>query len=231
MTDSPPALAPPRLPSAALPSLDHLTSRDFEEVYEPSDDTYLLIDTLSADVVHLRARRPAVCLEVGSGSGCVITHLASLLPDSAMLATDVNRSAALATRATGDANGRRIHTVHADLLSALRPGSVDVVVFNPPYVPTSDEELHDAEKAADISAAWAGGERGRRVLDRLMPLLGAALSPTGVFYLLGVVENDLEQISEVLRTLHGLESQVLAERRAQNERLFVARFWRGAGMA
>jgi methylase of polypeptide subunit release factors len=70
-----------------------------------------------------------------------------------------------------------------DLLSAIRPGTIDVLVFNPPYVPTSAEEALEGQGAADLCAAWAGGPRGRVVLDRLLPRIGELLSPTGVFYL------------------------------------------------
>lgn len=209
--------------AAWQPSLDHFTATDFQNVYEPSDDTFLLCDALSADVDVLRQRRPSLCVEIGSGSGAVITHLASLVPESAALAGDTNVAAAAASAATGAANAQRVESVVMDLLSALRPGCVDVLVFNPPYVPTSDDELHDAEASRDISAAWAGGERGRRVLDRLLPALGAALSPSGLFYLLGVAENDPEEIAAELVARQGLQCQIIAERRAQNEKLFVMR--------
>ena len=213
-----------KLPAAKMPALEHLTSSDYEHVYEPSDDTFLLIDVLAAEKDELQGRQPAVCLEIGCGSGAVITHLASLLPRAAMLAGDVNRAALVATAATATANGRRVSTVQTDLLTALRPDCIDVLIFNPPYVPTPDEELAEAERTADISAAWAGGERGRRVLDRLLPVLGPALAPGGLFYLLGVAENDPQEIAEYLLAQHGFTSKLVGERRAQNERLFVMRF-------
>ena len=87
----------------------------------------------------------------------------------------------------------------------------------------SEEELAQAVASHDISAAWAGGTRGRRILDRMLPALDAALSPRGVFYLLGVAENDFDEIAQALREQAGLEVKLIAERRAQNERLWVMR--------
>ncbi len=37
-----------------LPDLSHLGSADFERVYEPSDDTFLLVDALAADAASLQ---------------------------------------------------------------------------------------------------------------------------------------------------------------------------------
>jgi release factor glutamine methyltransferase len=161
-----------------LPDLSHLGPSDFEKVYEPSDDTFLLVDVLAADADFLRSLSAGLCVEVGCGSGCVVTHLATLLPPRSawLLGGDVNRDALQATAATAARNAASVQPVQMDLLTALRPGLVDVLVFNPPYVPTSDEELQSALQTADISAAWAGGPRGRLVLDRLLPRLGALLA-------------------------------------------------------
>ena len=47
------ATTPPPHP---LPDLSHLGSADFERVYEPSDDTFLLVDALAADAASLQVR-------------------------------------------------------------------------------------------------------------------------------------------------------------------------------
>jgi release factor glutamine methyltransferase len=42
--------------------------------------------------------------------------------------------------------------------------AVDLIVFNPPYVVTTAEEV---ESAQDIAFSWAGGVDGRQVIDDL----------------------------------------------------------------
>jgi len=165
------------------------TCSDWANVYEPSDDTYLLLDALAADLAVLRAALPGVVLELGSGSGCVITGLAQILArggvpaaSAALVATDLDASANAATAATAAANSVPLEVVRADLLGAVRPGAVDVLLFNPPYVPTSEEEAAGGQAERDISAAWAGGPDGRVVVDRLLPDLGRLLSARGVRY-------------------------------------------------
>lgn len=50
----------------ALPSLDHFNFREYDEFYEPAEDTYLLIDALQADAHFLRSHvQPRLCLEIG----------------------------------------------------------------------------------------------------------------------------------------------------------------------
>lgn len=161
------------------PSLDHIRTKDFQEVYDPVEDTYALSDALQADKGLLNdIVKPRVCVEVGSGSGYISAVLSHVLGHSAyVLSTDVNVRAAQITAATMDANGAggTSDRVVCDLVGPLAERlkhSVDVLVFNPPYVPTDEEEYQLSLKTHDISAAWAGGPTGTAVLDRLIPMVG-----------------------------------------------------------
>jgi release factor glutamine methyltransferase len=50
------------------------------------------------------------------------------------------------------------------LLSRLKH-SVDIILFNPPYVPTFTDEAEDAQGTADIAGSWAGGTDGMEITD------------------------------------------------------------------
>ena len=60
-----------------------------------------------------------------------------------------------------------VNTVVSDLGSNFRDNIVDILIFNPPYVPTPSEEIG----GSGIEASWAGGIDGREVIDRFLPLL------------------------------------------------------------
>lgn len=46
--------------------------------------------------------------------------------------------------------------------------SIDILVFNPPYVPTNDEELESAQGQGDIKGSWAGGNDGMHVTNKVL---------------------------------------------------------------
>ncbi|MFT7808672.1 hemK methyltransferase family member 2 isoform X1 [Arapaima gigas] len=172
------------------PEYCHAGRGPFSNVYEPAEDSFLLMDALERDAARLQKMRPSVCLEVGSGSGVVSAFLASVTgPEAMYLCTDVNGDAAQCTAETSRCNGVSLLPVVTDLVDSLLPrlcGNVDVLLFNPPYVVTPSEEVG----SCGIEAAWAGGIRGREVTDRFFPLVPHLLSSQGLFYLVTVAEND-----------------------------------------
>lgn len=52
--------------------------------------------------------------------------------------------------------------------------SVDVLVFNPPYVPTTDFEVDGAQDGRDIEGSWAGGLDGMQVTNILLESVGVS---------------------------------------------------------
>lgn len=59
----------------------------------------------------------------------------------------------------------------ASVLDGLRPridGAVDLLLFNPPYVVTTEEEEVNEQARASLGGAWAGGTNGTKILDTLI---------------------------------------------------------------
>ncbi|KAI8053767.1 S-adenosyl-L-methionine-dependent methyltransferase [Syncephalis plumigaleata] len=206
------------------PDLAHLRSEDYRLVYEPAEDTFLLLDALEQDQTLILERKPRLCLEIGSGSGCVSTFLATVVgqTQAVFLCTDINPHATQITRRTGIQNKTTLDPICTDLTDGLRlTGLVDVLVFNPPYVPTPSDEVG----RNDITASWAGGIDGRQVVDRLLPRVSQLLSSTGLFYLVTVRENKPQDIITTLAS-YGLAGNIISERRSGPERLAILRFHR-----
>ncbi|KNC85726.1 methylase [Sphaeroforma arctica JP610] len=209
------------------PDVGHLKRQDFDFVYEPAEDTFLFLDALEKDRGYLLERSPKIGLEVGSGSGTVITFLATVLGKSelAYFATDLNDKAAAATYTTGRRNNVAVEVLRTDLLDGVLDrlgGQVDVLLFNPPYVPTPPEEVG----STGIEASWAGGKDGREVTDRLLPLVPRLLSETGVFYLVVLPENKPDEITEILEKLGLCCMCEVLTRKSGPERLSILRYTR-----
>jgi len=184
------------------PDLSHLTRKDYDLVYEPAEDTFILLDALEQDADELRKLQPSVCLEVGPGSGCVSAFLASILGNSSLyVATDINLHACRCTMATARKNKSEIDAIHASLtgpLSTRLRNSVDLLIFNPPYVPTESTESQQGQEHGQISSSWAGGFDGMEVTNGLLRESETLLSAGGRFYLVAVNRNNIPDLAEIV---------------------------------
>jgi release factor glutamine methyltransferase len=235
------------------PVYDHVLRDPYfrKEVYEPEADTFLLLDAIDKDESALRTmvrdRGSLVCVELGVGSGVVLTHLAMSLEtlgtqQHTFLAVDINPRALHATQRTFEssisaAQRTRLHLafLRADIMTPFSfRAKFDVLIFNPPYVPTSLDELNEAVRdAVDdkswICAAWAGGPNGRLVVDRVLPALPQLLAPgTGVAYVIALDENLIDDMVRVVQCAsNGAMTGSVIISRWTGERLNVVKFaWR-----
>ncbi len=126
---------------------------------------------------------PVRCLDFGTGSGCLIIALAAACPEAEFHALD--RSPAALDVARGNAAAQpqptAIHFHLGDGFSALVPGlQFDLIVSNPPYIPTAEVETLDPEvKDHDPRMALDGGADGLDFYRRLAAESAAWLPPSG----------------------------------------------------
>jgi len=175
-----------------------------EEVYQPAEDTYLLLRAALAE-----ARPADSVLEIGCGSGFVSQELALLA--KRLLATDINPHAVWAARARG------IEVIRADLFRGIK-GKFDLILFNAPYLPTQPKE----RTGQWIDYALDGGESGRQTVDRFIEDLAEHLRPGGRALLLISSLTGLAEVRETAGAA-GLAAEVVAGEGCFFERLYVLR--------
>lgn len=134
-------------------------------------------------------------VDVGTGSGALALALASELPEATVLATDISAGALEVARNNAERLGLRdrVKFAQADGLAPLasRPGSVDLIVSNPPYVAEDDPAMEDAVRRFEPSVALFADEDGYGVIRRLLPQAARALVPGGALLMeFGVRQGD-----------------------------------------
>ncbi len=150
------------------------------DIYEPAEDSYLLAQAC-ADEIDGDER----VLDVGTGTGYVA---ASIREETGATVFGIDINPLACTRAASHG----IPVLRGDLVSAIDARCVDVVVSNPPYLPTSPEE----ERSDWLSVAVSGGPTGREVLRRLLADVGRVLRPDGRVYVLVSSLMDVERVRE-----------------------------------
>jgi release factor glutamine methyltransferase len=127
------------------------------------------------------ARTPRV-IDVGTGSGCIACAIAAECPQARVIAVDVSPAAVGLARANVAGLGltRRVTVLACDLLAALAPGRADLIVSNPPYLPSEDIAVLAPEVSRyDPRLALDGGADGLDVIRRLVEQAPRCLAPGG----------------------------------------------------
>ncbi|MGW2181629.1 HemK2/MTQ2 family protein methyltransferase [Streptomyces sp. NPDC001732] len=171
-------------------------------VYAPQSDTGLLMTALEREGV-----RPGTdVLDLGTGSGALALRAAQL--GGRVTAVDIVRRAVVTARLNALLHHRRITVRRGDLTSAVGGRSYDLVLCNPPYVPSPRAGV----PARGASRAWDAGPDGRAVVDRVCDKTPTMLRRGGVLLM---VHSGLCDPDATVRRLSraGLETSVSARTR------------------
>jgi release factor glutamine methyltransferase len=182
-------------------------SPDNLQVYPVREDTLALLEAAGEEL------RPSDrVLEVGVGSGYVARQIQGRV--ACIVATDINPHAVWMAKEEG------IEVIQTDLVAGIC-GQFDLILFNPPYLPTQPEERMEDW----LEYALDGGPSGCEVITRFAERAGAVLAPKGRILLL---ISSLTGQREVVRVFEhqGMIGRVVKETALDGETLFVYRIHR-----
>ncbi|KAF2087220.1 hypothetical protein K490DRAFT_66084 [Saccharata proteae CBS 121410] len=259
------------------PETSHVS---FDRVYEPAEDSFLLIDTLSSEserqwlsTTFDAGRGPSsqsspLAVEVGTGSGVVLAFLTREQEtiigrtDLLTLGIDISSFACQATSKTVQLairegphekqssrysrTGAFLDAINADLTTPLRSGTVDILVFNPPYVPTAElpdlakHQLYNSpspdtkttfeQDSHLLELSYAGGIDGMEITNRLLEQIPHILHPVrGVAYVLLCAQNKPLEVKACIQDWgNGWSSETVgfSGKQAGWEKLQILRIWR-----
>ncbi|MFJ1756948.1 HemK2/MTQ2 family protein methyltransferase [Kitasatospora sp. NPDC088134] len=148
-------------------------------------------------------RPGARCLDLGTGCGALA--LAAARRGCRVTAVDVSRLSLATAWLNARLHRLPVRLRCGDLAAPVPDGRFDLVLSNPPYVPTRHEEPPPRGRAR----AWDAGPDGRLLLDRLCRRVPPLLAPGGVLLL---VQSSLSGPAATVRKLQaaGLHTTVVA---------------------
>lgn len=170
----------------------HIILRTAKGVLIPRPETELLVELV---LEHLKGREDPRVLEVGCGTGCVALSIAKE-GGAHVVATDVSPEAIACASRNVEALefSELVDIVETDCVEGVE-GPFDVLVSNPPYIPTAVmEELDEEVVGYEPHLALDGGADGLDFFDRLIAAAPALLVPGG-FFAFELHETCLEEAS------------------------------------
>jgi release factor glutamine methyltransferase len=175
------------------------------QIYPVGEDTYLLLEAAAEEI-----RSSDRVLEVGVGSGYIAHHLQGRA--AWIVATDINPHAVRKAKEEG------IDVLRTDLMAGIC-GSFDLVLFNPPYLPTRPEErIQDW-----LEYALDGGPSGREVITRFAEQVVSILAVQGRVLLLISSLTGQKEVERIFNH-QGMVGRIMKETYFEGEILFVYRF-------
>jgi release factor glutamine methyltransferase len=191
---------------------------------EPRPDTETVVEAVLATLPD--PGRPLRLLDLGTGTGCLLLALLAELPDATGLGIDISTDAVATATTNAEANGLggRAAFRTGDWTGGLTE-TFDVVVSNPPYIPSADIAGLDPEvRDHDPLRALDGGTDGYDAYRALAGQVAAILCPGGLAafevgrgqapVVAGLMTEAGLRVTGILSDAGGIERCVRAERSA-----------------
>lgn len=190
-----------------------------EHTLIPRPDTEVLIEfileTFPQDSLNVA--------DLGTGSGAIGIALASEKPNWKVLATDQSEDALeVAQRNAEKHQIKNIRFNHGSWFHALDTSAYDIIISNPPYIPSQDKHLHQGDVRFEPITALASGEDGLDDIRYLITHAKAYLSPQGWL----ILEHGYDQKQAIFELFKqaGFENIMQRNDYGNNPRLSAAQY-------
>jgi len=181
----------------------------WEGVYEPAEDSSMIAE-------HVKTRLRERVLDLGTGCGLLAIIAAKM--GASVIATDTNPLAIACAM-----ENARIHKVLdkidfrlGNLFAPVKGEKFDLILFNPPYLPTSAEE----KLGGWLELSWNGGNDGRSLIDKFLTQLPEHMTSRGkAFFVQSSLTDEGKTIEEIKKA--GLAGRVISRKKYSFEEILL----------
>ena len=187
------------------------------EVLIPRHDTEILVNEALARMPDART-----VLDIGTGSGCIAVVLSTRLHNAAVTAVDLSETALVVARRNAERNGVAIEFLHGSLLEPVAGRHFDLIISNPPYIPSCDIVTLEPEvRDFDPLGALDGGVDGLDVYRALIPDAAIHLNAGG-WLLVEVGIGQSVDVAQMFREVGGYGEPIITYDQGGIERVVGA---------
>lgn len=172
-----------RQPLQYLTGVQSFLGRDFrvdERVLIPRPETELLAERA---ITWLRQRQHPTALDLCCGSGCIGISMALDVPGAQVHAADLSADALAVARSNAEKLGAKLTLHQGNLFAAVEGLRFDLIISNPPYIPTAECQVLQPEVMLEPGMALDGGTDGYDFYRRIAQEAPEHLLPGGVVLL------------------------------------------------
>jgi release factor glutamine methyltransferase len=196
------------------------------EVLIPRPETELLVEHV-IQWAQTRTGRLKIC-DIGTGSGCIAVTLARYIPNAMIYATDISQDALNLARKNAKLHGvsAKITFLKGDVYQPLFEydlvDKLDVIVSNPPYIPSGDlKKLQKEIRDFEPLVALDGGKDGLEFYRRIILGSRSFLKPSGLLAL-EIGFNQGIRVTDTARKLNIFRSIKIKKDYSNKDRIFLA---------
>ncbi|MEG0639613.1 MAG: peptide chain release factor N(5)-glutamine methyltransferase [Clostridia bacterium] len=189
-----------------------------QRVLIPRQETETLCEL---GIAHIKKLSTPAALDLCTGSGALAVTLKHECPPAQVTATDLSADALAVAKQNAERNHAEVRFLQGDLFAPLGTERFDLILSNPPYIPSEECNVLQAEVMREPRMALDGGQDGLLFYRRMIAQATEHLTAIG---LLGmeVGERQASAVAELLRSnghyeqvcihkdLYGLERVVTA---------------------
>ena len=192
-----------------------------KDVLIPQPDTEILVEEVIK--IAKTIENPTV-LDLCTGSGAIAISIAKNIPNVKIIATDISKEAIEIAKKNAEFNGvlNNIEFIHSNLFAQLKNKTFDIIVSNPPYIPTGEIKSLPKDVRQEPVIALDGGKDGLDFYRKIFANGYKHLNRQG-YLCVEIGYNQREDVKKIIDSQKRYVETYCKKDLCQNDRVIVTR--------